>query len=193
MSVDVESLVTDQMRACIGRMSPVMSLPEEISASDVRRFVEATGDNNPLWTSDEFARSVGYKRRRVPPIFILQLFRRTPEWEMGEGMPWAGLELPEGYTNTRNAGHEVEWIEPVYVGDHLTFQYRLVDVYARQGRTAAVIYLKQECDVRNQEGRLVVRVTSTSAKLPAARYADTAPSPSPSPHGGEGTKSGASS
>src|SRR5438105_4753249 len=115
MSVDVESLVTDTMRACVGAESPLMSLPEEISASDVRRYAEATGDFNPLWMDDEAARSAGYKGRRVPPIFILQTFRRCPEWEMGDAMPWAGLELPPEYTNTRNASHEVEWIAPVYV------------------------------------------------------------------------------
>ncbi len=175
MSVDIESLVTDEMRACIGAESPVMSLPEEISASDVRRYAEATGDNNPLWMDDEFARSVGYKGRRVPPIFILQTFRRSPEWEMGEESGWTGLKLPPGYTNTRNAGHEVEWIAPVYVNDKLTFKYRLVDVYARQGRTAAVIYIKQVCEFRNQDGELVVRVTSTAAKLPAAQYAGATP------------------
>jgi acyl dehydratase len=173
MSDEIEGLVTDAMRACIGRTSPVMALPEEISASDVRRYVEATGDANPLWTDDAFARSVGYRGRRVPPIFILQLFRRTPEWEMGEAMPWSELELPPNYTNTRNAGYEVEWLEPVYVGDRLTFQYRLVDVFARRGRAGPMIFLKQEREIRNQEGRLVVRITQTSAKM-AARSVDAA-------------------
>jgi len=177
MSVDIATLVTDEMRACIGATSPVFRLPEEISASDVRRYVEATGDRNPLWMDDDFARSVGYKRRRVPPIFILQLFRRAPEWEMGEQMEWSRLPLPPEYTNTRNAGHEVEFIAPVYVGDTLSFQYRLVDVYARQTRTyqAPVIFIKQECEYRNQDGELVVRTTSTSAKMPKATFAGSEP------------------
>lgn len=175
MSTDIENLVTDEMRACIGNASPMMSLPEEISASDVRRYAEATGDHNPLWMDAEFARSVGYKGRRVPPILILQVYRRTPEWEMGENPEWTGLKLPENYTNTRNAGHEVEWLAPVYVGDSLTVQYRVVDVYARQGRTAAVIYIKEACEIRNQDGDLVVRVTSTSAKMPAAQFSGATP------------------
>src|SRR5581483_5110198 len=145
MIPSIENLVTDQMRACIGKTSPVMELPEEISASDVRRYVEATGDRNPLW--------------------------------MDDAMPWAGIELPPNFTNTRNAGHEVEWLEPVYVGDRLTIQYRLVDVYARQGRSGPMLFLKRACEIRNQDGRLVVRVTSTSAKLPAARFSGAGSAP----------------
>ncbi|HZT07984.1 MAG TPA: MaoC family dehydratase N-terminal domain-containing protein [Chloroflexota bacterium] len=177
MIPSIENLVTDQMRACIGKTSPVMELPEEISASDVRRYVEATGDRNPLWMDDAYARAAGFRGRRVPPILILQVYRRAPEWEMGDAMPWAGIELPPNFTNTRNAGHEVEWLEPVYVGDRLTIQYRLVDVYARQGRSGPMLFLKRACEIRNQDGRLVVRVTSTSAKLPAARFSGAGSAP----------------
>lgn len=130
VDVDVKSLVTDEMRACIGNTSAICYLPEEISASDVRRYIEATGDKNPLWTDAAFARSVGYQGPRVPPIFILQLYRRAESWEMGESDDWSGLVLPPNFTSTRNAGQEVEWLAPVYVGDTLEFQDKLVDVFA---------------------------------------------------------------
>ena len=59
MSAELDSLITPEMRACIGRTSPVVSLPEEISASDVRRYAQAVGDDNPLWRDDEVAQRTG--------------------------------------------------------------------------------------------------------------------------------------
>lgn len=167
MSVDVESIITDEMRAYIGTAMEPLPLPEAIYPSDVRRFLEATEDRNPLWTDDGFARSVGYHGRVVPPLLVVQLYRRTNPEGADSVQIWPGLVLPEGYADSRNAGAEIEWLEPVYVGDQLTFQNRLVDIYARQGRRALVIYLVRETEIRNQHGELVVRLHSTTAKLPA--------------------------
>ncbi len=113
----LDTLITDDMRACIGKKSPVWSLPEEISASDVRRFAEATGDQNPLWMDDDFARSVGYRGRRVPPQLVQQMRWRIDSRDPGESDSWSGLKFPPGYTSTRNAGQEVEWLAAVCIGD----------------------------------------------------------------------------
>jgi acyl dehydratase len=167
MSATAETIITERMRSYIGTTMPAVPLPEAIYPSDVRRFLDATEDRNPLWLDDDFARSVGYRGRVVPPMLVIQLYRRTnPEGSDSVNM-WPGLVLPEGYADSRNAGAEIEWLAPVYVGDHLTFQNRLVDIYAREGRRALVIYLVRDTEIRNQHGELVVRVHSTTAKLPA--------------------------
>jgi acyl dehydratase len=173
LSTDIDSLVTDEMRACIGNTSPIRTIPEEISASDVRRYVEAIGDYNPLWTDDELARSVGYRGRRVPPILIRELRWRIDEQELADGDTWTGLVLPPGFTSTRNAGQEMEWLAPVYIGDRLSYQSRLTDVFGRQGRRGPIIFTKRETEIRNQDGLLVARVTATSAKIAASQYAAT--------------------
>ena len=81
-------------------------------------------------------------------------------------------EMTPTFTSTRNAGQEVEWVAPVYVGDTLEFQDKLIDVFARQGRIGPIIFSKREREMRNQDGVLVVRVTSTSAHLRAAKYGE---------------------
>ena len=175
---DIDSLVTDDMRACIGTSNPPVELPEEISASDVRRFLEVIGETNPLYRDDAYARRFGYRSRVVPPILVVQLFRRVEDMEAeggGSGAMWPGLRLPANYNNTRNAGHEFTWLGPVYVGDRLTLQQRLADVYVRQGRAGVpVIYLVRETEIRNQRGEAVVRQTSTTAKLPEGPARETA-------------------
>jgi acyl dehydratase len=173
---ELDALITDEMRACIGRTSPAQSLPEEISASDVRRYVQAVGDDNPLWRDDELARRVGYRGRRVPHLLITQL-----RWRLGDRSSedllesdWSGLVYPEGFTNFRHAGQEVEWFAPVYVGDTLTFQNRLVDIFVRRGRNGPIIFTKTEGDIRNQDGVLVARTTTTGARMRAARFSEAA-------------------
>ena len=172
MTTDVSSIVTDEMRACIGRTSNVIGLPEPIGPGDIRRFVDATGDANPLWTDEAFARSKGYKGRVVPPIMVLELYRRMGSEAGGEEEgSWQNLPLPPEYTDTRNAGKEVEWLQPLYMGDTLTLQHRLVDIVARQGRAGIGIYITRESEFRNGAGEIVVLLRATTVKLPASSTA----------------------
>jgi acyl dehydratase len=176
MTNNVDDLVTDEMRACIGTTTPVYDLPEEIGASDVRRFLDVIGDVNPLYRDEAYARHFGYDGRVVPPILVVQLYRRVGGGEGSEEHEWThwpGLTLPPGYTNSRNAGHEFEWLRPVYVGDRLTLQRRLADIFVRTGRTGVpVIYIVSETEIRNQAGEPVLRQTSTTAKLPQRSVAE---------------------
>jgi acyl dehydratase len=176
MSAELDALITPAMRACVGRTSPVVSLPEEISASDVRRYAQAVGDDNPLWRDDAVARRAGYRGRRVPPLLVIELHWRTGDHKAEDLVEsdWSGLVYPEGFTSYRNAGRELEWFAPVYVGDWLTFQSRLADLFVREGRNGPMIFTQVACDIRNQEGVLVARVTTTGARLRATRYAGAA-------------------
>ena len=71
-----DQLITEALRAWIGRETPLRRL-ESVTASDIRRYVDATEDANPLWLDDEFARSKGYRRRLLPPIMVA--------WGLGVG------------------------------------------------------------------------------------------------------------
>ncbi|HEX2241844.1 MAG TPA: MaoC family dehydratase N-terminal domain-containing protein, partial [Gammaproteobacteria bacterium] len=69
MSQANSSIITPELRAAIGRQSPARPL-EVLSASDVRRYIDATGDSNRLWLDDEFARAAGYRARLLPPTLV---------------------------------------------------------------------------------------------------------------------------
>ena len=165
-----DSLITKEMRDCIGLRGPRMELPEEISASDIRRFVQATGETNRLWTDEAFARSYGYRTRVVPPMMVIELWRRIDDPEAGHmADPRSAIPLPDGYKVTRNAGSEIEWVEPVYLGDRLSVQERITDIKARQGRAGVGIYITRETEIRNQDDIVVVRKRQTTAKFPESR------------------------
>ena len=69
MSQISSSIITPELRASIGRQSPARPL-EVLSASDIRRYVDATGDTNRLWLDDQFARAAGYRGRLLPPNLV---------------------------------------------------------------------------------------------------------------------------
>jgi acyl dehydratase len=164
---DLEALITDEMRACIGFTTEPLSIPEEISASDVRHFVSVIGETNPIYRDAAYAQRMGYKGVVVPPIFVVILFRRI-QVPVGKrpGLDWGDLKLPAGFSNTRNAGQVYTWLRPVYVGDRLTVTTRLVDLLARRTRDGRpMILIVSEFEIRNQDGELILRQLNHDAKL----------------------------
>jgi acyl dehydratase len=175
MTDAAESIITPELRGWIGRKSPLTRL-EIMSVSDVRRYVDATGDANPLWLDDAFARAAGYRSRLLPPTLVGWV-----PFSMREGDSTSAadatdlrrqLPLPEGYTNVRNAGSETEWLQPAYVGEQLSAQSRIVDIVARQGRAGLGIYITQEEEILNSQAQIVMRRRHTVATFPAKKFAD---------------------
>ena len=156
MNESPETIISDELRRCIGLKGPVRVL-ETLSASDVRRYVDATGDTNPLWLDDDFARSAGYEGRLLPPILVgwTPFSIKEPEGKASSFDVRRQLPVPAAYTNVRNAGSETEWLKPVHLGEPLTCRSRIVDITARQGRMGVGIYVTQVEEVRNAESELV--------------------------------------
>ncbi|MBD7939962.1 MaoC family dehydratase [Brevundimonas guildfordensis] len=163
---DPEDIIGPELKAWIGRSIGRIPIPEPISGSEVRRYMRATGDNNPLWFDDDFARAAGYRGRVVPPMVVHEVFRRVGG-EGGEWAdPWISLPLPEGYTDARNAGSESEWLRPVYLNEPLGVECQITGIKARQGKSGAVtIFAEREERLVNGEGETVFRRLQTMAHL----------------------------
>ncbi len=175
MSQINSSVITPELRASIGRQSPARPL-EVLSASDVRRYVDATGDENRLWLDDQFARAAGYRGQLLPPTLVGWVpfsFRESTERANADPMDLRRqLPLPPGYTNVRNAGSETEWIAPVYLGEQLFTRSCIVDIVAREGRAGLGIYITQEEQVLNPDEQIVLRRRHTLAVFPDKTYSE---------------------
>jgi len=175
MTDAAESIITPELRSWIGRKSPLANL-EIMSASDVRRYVDATGDENPLWLDDEFARAAGYRSRLLPPTLVGWVPFSMKEGESASRANATDvrrqLPLPPGYSNVRNAGSETEWLQPAYVGEQLSMRGVIVDIVARQGRAGLGIYITQEEQILNARQEIVLRRRHTVAVFPAKKFSN---------------------
>jgi acyl dehydratase len=161
----IDALLTPEVRSVIGRTSFPISLPEEISASDVRRYIAATDDRNPLWLDDEFARRAGFRSRIVPPMLVIELNWRVRDAEGGR--PWHyDIPLPVNYSDARNAETEIEWLGEIYIGETLSLVHRVSDIVVRPGRRGLGIYITRETEFRAGDGRLVARQRQTVVRFP---------------------------
>src|SRR4029077_11449089 len=140
------------------------------------RYIDATGDTNPLWLDDDFARSAGYPSRLLPPTLVGWV-----PFSMKEGGSASSsdatdlrrqLPLPDGYTNVRNAGSETEWLQPAYFGEQISTRSRIVDMYPRQGRTGLRIYLTQEEQILISGQEIDLRRSHTVAVFPERKFSD---------------------
>lgn len=168
-----DTIITPELRAWIGRKTPLRPL-EIISAADVRRYVDATGDANPLWLDDDVARDAGYRSRILPPTLVGWVpFSFKEGTERANSDPTdlrRQLPLPSEYTNVRNAGSETEWIQPAYLGEQLSTQSAIVDIVARQGKAGLGIYISQEEQVLNGQQQIVLRRHHTLAVFPDKKF-----------------------
>ena len=175
MTDSPEAIITPTLRSWIGRKSALAHL-ETMSASDVRRYVDATGDANPLWLDDDFARSAGYRRRLLPPTLVGWVPFSMKESDSASSSAATDLRrqlpLPDGYTNVRNAGSKSEWLQPAYVGEQLSTENRIVDIVTRQGRAGLGIYITQEEQFLNSRQEIVMRRRHTVAMFPAKKFSD---------------------
>jgi acyl dehydratase len=175
MTDSSDSIITPELRSWIGRKSRLAQL-ETISASDVRRYVDATGDANPLWLDDDFARSAGYRSRLLPLTLVGWVPFSIKEGDSASSSDATDLRrqlpLPNGYTNVRNAGSETEWLQPAYVGEQFSTQSCVLDMVARRGRAGLGIYITQEEKILNSHQEIVMRRRHTVAVFPAKKFSD---------------------
>jgi acyl dehydratase len=168
-----DAIITPELLEWIGRKTPLRHL-EIISAADVRRYVDATGDANPLWLDDDFARTAGYRARLLPPTLVGWVpFSFKEGTERANSDPSdlrRQLPLPSEYTNVRNAGSETEWVEPAYLGDQLATQSTILDITARPGKAGLGIYISQEEQVLNSLQQMVLRRRHTLAVFPDKQF-----------------------
>jgi acyl dehydratase len=160
-----DDIISEELRSWIGRSTGRLAVPDPVSDSEIRRYSRATGDENPLWFDDNFARSAGYRGRLVPPMVVHEVFRRAGGQGGDWAEPWFQLPLPSGYTDARNAGTEVEWLRPVYLGERLFVEGKIAGIVARRGRSGVGIYITRDEEVTSEANEVVFRRRQTVVRL----------------------------
>jgi len=132
-------------KSLIGRESePVV---HEVEKNAIRRFADALGDPNPIYTDEEAARAAGYAGLVAPPTFPAVLaandrFRHS-------------LDL--GTRSLLHGEQQFEYGRPIVAGDRITVKSRVADVQEKAGPSGPMDVIVVEDEGRGADGELVFR------------------------------------
>lgn len=142
-----DSVITEEMRGLIGVETPPYLV--EVEKGDLRRFVEATGETNPLYTDAERAKTTRHGSLIFPPTFF------CPDPIVAAKL--AGLKRPWPFKYSIDGGSEWEFHRPVRAGDTLQLTSRIVDLYEKEGspQTGRMLFTIIEVRCVNQRDELV--------------------------------------
>ncbi len=163
----------DALRRWIGYESEPVRAPGPIEWTDVRRYMNATGDRNPLWGAADLESNPTRAGALAPPAMILDVLRPAPGQDRvddcGErGFPsLAGvsglIEVP-GDGRRLNASTEIEWMRPLRIGDWVTVRFTITDIVLKEGRTGPAVFITEERRYADHAGRLLAVVRQTTVR-----------------------------
>lgn len=129
---------------------PGVSAMLTVERGHIRRFAEAIGDNNPLFTEEGIASRSRYGGIVAPPTFL-----RAVSLDL--------VDIPElaPATAILDGGSEWEYFQPVYVGDVINGVTRVVKISQRNLRVGPAVFLVLETVYTNQHGQMLAVQRST--------------------------------
>ena len=155
MAEEAEALaeLTAEMKAAIGRAGPTVTY--EVTAQGIRTFARAVGYPNPVYYSEEVARSRGHRALPAPPGFF-----GLPVYDPAAAAPRPAFRSP--FKRVLNGGTEIEPIETVYSGDVLDAVSTLTDLRLREGRMGTMLIRTSETIyTRRSDSAVVARTRGT--------------------------------
>lgn len=158
-----EDAFVSELKAQIGKEVTITD-PFEVEKGMLRRFAVATGDPDPVYHDDEYAKSSKYGEIVAPPTFVFEWNHHshgvgsgyTPDQSAKDAGP-----KPRGM----RAGNDYEIFEPVRPGDIITTTSAITEVYEKQGRSGHLIFNVMETTFSNQHGTLLARSRDTGVRL----------------------------
>ncbi|MEE8470261.1 MAG: MaoC family dehydratase N-terminal domain-containing protein [Dehalococcoidia bacterium] len=152
------SQVVDELRGLVGIMTqPVVN---EVERGAIRRYAEAVGESNPLYTDVDYARNSRYGEVISPPGFFGWPTRVSSAVMEVMGALF-GVLFKAGLIRILDAGREYEFFLPVRAGDMLAWYAKFADVTEREGKTGKMVFLTTEITYVNQNGDQVARARQT--------------------------------
>ena len=160
------SRITDDLKSWIGREASYTS-PDELGRASIRYFALALGDDNPIYSNDEFARKTRHGGIIAPPTFVCetnQIFDQPLDENGYLGHHWP---LPLASGRFIRGGNEYEFVQPVRAGDRITVTWKILDIYERHTRKlGTLIFVVSEARYVNQREELLAINRETNIYSP---------------------------
>lgn len=117
----------------------------------VTAFVDAIGEDDPIYRDPGAARAAGYAEQVAPPTFVTVMQILT------SGQAVVDPELGLNYAMVVHGEQEYDYRRPVVVGDVLSAVPRIADIYTKGPNEFLVL----ESEIRDAAGRVVCVGRST--------------------------------
>ena len=150
MTQQKDSVITDEMRAAIGKESEPVT--HEIDNTGCRQFARAVGYTDPIFYDEAAAKARGYRSIVAPAGFL-----GHPVTIPGKSAP-RGPEALGFQTNLKrvlNGGTDFEYFAEVCSGDVLTATMKISDIAEREGRLGQMLVVSTETTYKDKAGKTV--------------------------------------
>ncbi|HEV8022310.1 MAG TPA: MaoC family dehydratase N-terminal domain-containing protein [Candidatus Lustribacter sp.] len=170
MTTEAQTASLEELESWIGREHPFTGA-DDVSRNDIRRKLEVYCFDCPLHYDDAVARAHGY-RGVVAPVTMTPLWSMPAYWLPGDPQFYApGLRqqtggirtdaLPTVFSKGVNTATDWEYFEPLYPGDVLEGNWKLVEIKPRQTRLGDGVFLTTETTIVKRSGELVAKNRNT--------------------------------
>ena len=162
------TLLTDELKACIGREAHYPAR-EELGRASIRYFALALGDDNPLYVDDAYAKEAGYPSVIAPPTLICetcQYAHRPPDADGYIGHEW---RLPVANCRLIRAGNDYEFMRPVLPADWISATWSLENIVEHgASRGGTQLFVTSVARYRDARGEVVAINRETLVYQPLA-------------------------
>ncbi len=145
------NLITDEIRGLIGLQSEPERNRFPISAEMAYDVADAIEDYNPLYVDPEYAEGSRFGSLLCPPLAAWKDIA-PPIGYFGAGQEWH-FEVPLPFNSYGlNGGSDWQFLAPVKVGTWITRQFRILDIFEKQGRSGSLVFIVREETQADQHG-----------------------------------------
>ncbi len=150
-----ETLITPAVRAYIGHQSLPVTNRFPISEEMIYELADAIEEPNPLYLDAVYAKKSRFGGLLCPQLAAWKDWAPRIDY-FGAGQD-SHFEVPLPFKSYGfNGGSEWTFHRPVRLGDQITKNEKIVDMYDRPGRTGQLVFIVRESTQSNQKGELLL-------------------------------------
>jgi acyl dehydratase len=145
----------------IGKKSPVTVGRYPVEYDPIRRHCHMVEDTNPRFLDPEYAATTPEGAVIAPPVMV-DYFAGQGVWPPVQEGPRLQQLIPTPGDRFINLNQTMEFLKPIKVGDRISSQVEIVDVYIKPiGLDPRAVWTTTATRMTNQDGELVAVVTNT--------------------------------